>query len=239
MAHHPEIILSCEHAGNHVPEEFQYLFVADFDLLNGHRGWDIGAFELAKEAAHRLRTCLFYTTITRLLVENNRTIGHPELFSLITRRLDHGQKAKILQSYYHPFQNALSTAVIAAIERAPLVIHLSIHTFTPYLNDKMRNADVGLLYNPKHTAEKDFCINCGRQLKQTFPYLRIRRNYPYRGNTDSIVAHFRKKYYHRGYLGIEIEVNQRIPLGDQANWPIFRAAFCRCLLAVISKTSEF
>jgi hypothetical protein len=37
----------------------------------------------------------------------------------------------------------------------------------------------------------------------------LRRNYPYRGVSDSLVTHLRRHYGSRGYVGMELEVNQK------------------------------
>jgi hypothetical protein len=37
----------------------------------------------------------------------------------------------------------------------------------------------------------------------------LRRNYPYRGISDSLVTHLRRRYGARGYVGMELEINQK------------------------------
>ena len=37
----------------------------------------------------------------------------------------------------------------------------------------------------------------------------LRRNYPYRGVSDALVTHLRRRYGSRGYVGMELEVNQK------------------------------
>ena len=37
----------------------------------------------------------------------------------------------------------------------------------------------------------------------------LRRNYPYRGVSDALVTHLRRRYGARGYAGMELEVNQK------------------------------
>ena len=42
------VVLSCEHGGNIVPDEFSELFRNASDVLESHRGLDPGALELLK-----------------------------------------------------------------------------------------------------------------------------------------------------------------------------------------------
>ena len=42
------------------------------------------------------------------------------------------------------------------------------------------------------------------------PELRVRYNYPYRGDSDGLTTWLRKKHPAARYLGIEIEINQRL-----------------------------
>ncbi|HVJ30087.1 MAG TPA: N-formylglutamate amidohydrolase, partial [Gammaproteobacteria bacterium] len=56
--------------------------------------------------------------------------------------------------------------------------------------------------------------------------LTLRRNYPYRGVSDALVTHLRRRYGGRGYVGMELELNQK-HVGS-AGW--------RALLAVLGAT---
>ena len=77
------LVLTCEHAGNRVPARYRHLFAARGAqaALHSHRGYDPGALLLARRLSARFRTELYYNTVTRLLVEPNKTIGHKAVFS--------------------------------------------------------------------------------------------------------------------------------------------------------------
>src|SRR5690606_12600429 len=89
-----------------------------------------------------------------------------------------------------------------------LVVHLSCHSFTPELNGLVRNADIGILYNPKNLTEKLFAISLKRQINQLEPSLKVRFNYPYLGTSDGFTVYLRHKFKEH-YAGIELEVNQK------------------------------
>jgi len=98
------------------------------------------------------------------------------------------------------------------------VLHLSVHSFTPAIDGRVRNADVGLLYDPARTAERRVCQQLQRALQSAHPELRVRRNYPYRGTADGFTTYLRRLFPDKQYAGIEIEINQRYPFGEQRAW---------------------
>jgi predicted N-formylglutamate amidohydrolase len=98
---------------------------------------------------------------------------------------------------------------------------LSIHSFTPKLDGQVRNCDVGILYDPKRPMEKTVAADLKRALVSMDGVLRVRWNYPYRGIADGFTTHLRKRFSKSRYAGIEIEINQQLPLGDSARWHQF------------------
>ena len=217
------LLLSCEHAGNRVPPRYRSLFRGSEAVLNSHRGWDPGAKSLGTMFQRRLAAPFFYSDVTRLLVELNRSVGHRHLFSEFTSPLGASSKADILDRYYHPHRQRVQSWVAAQLDRGIPVLHLSLHTFTPQLDGKLRTADVGLLYDPRHGQEKAFCDRWHVALKDVRIDLRIRRNYPYLGKADGMTTSLRRRFG-VDYSGIELEVNQSW-LADPARWK----ALCRDL----------
>ena len=53
--------------------------------------------------------------------------------------------------------------------------------------------------------------------------LRVRRNYPYRGDADGLTTTLRRRFPWQRYLGIEIEVNQKHVLAGGRDWRALRA----------------
>ena len=98
----PAFVVTCEHAGNRVPPGYAHLFEGAEALLASHRGWDPGAGALARSLARRLRAPLAITTVTRLLVEVNRTEGHPRVFSELARPLSGAEREAVLARWYRP-----------------------------------------------------------------------------------------------------------------------------------------
>ncbi len=218
------IVVSCEHAGNRVPPKYRGLFRRSAAVLNSHRGWDPGAYELARAISIACRAPLPANMVSRLLVECNRSIGNPELFSAFTRDLDTAEHLRLLATIYHPHRLAVDLAVRRALRRNARVLHIGVHTFTPVLNGRRRTADVGLLYDPRRDFETEVADKLAKCLRAAMPKLRVRRNYPYRGWTDGLTTTLRGRLPMDRYAGIEIEVNQAYPLGSAPRWRLLQAA---------------
>ena len=200
-----QIIITCEHGGNHVPEEYRYLFKNKKPVLESHRGYDAGALQVAKKISEKIKAPLVFSQTSRLLVDLNRSPHHHHLFSEFTRHSGNGIKQEILEEYYFPYRNRVKQEIL---KRKKPVIHFSIHSFIPRLNNEIRHADIGLLYDPARRKETELCKTLQSIMKNTTPLI-IRRNYPYLGKADGFTTHLRMQFPQSKYLGVEIEINQK------------------------------
>lgn len=212
------LLLSCEHGGNLVPEPWQHLFTGQAALLASHRGYDIGIADFARWLAGQLHAPLHLAEVTRLLVELNRSPHHPRLYSECSRSLDRQDRERLLRLYYHPYREAVVRQIEQLLSEHAQVCHVSLHSFTPVFDGAVRNADIGLLYDPQRPREKAFCLNWQRNLARLGAEWKVRRNYPYRGTMDGFVTLLRRRFPAERYLGLELELNQRWPLQGGENW---------------------
>lgn len=201
-------VFTCEHGGNDIPSEYHSLFKPHKELLNTHRGIDFGALDLWSEACKKLKPDFqISSTTSRLLVELNRSLHHPKLFSSICNSLPNNEKEEILKTYYHPYRDSVEKFIAKNISKH-VVFHVSFHSFTPVMDGVERNADIGLLYDSALINERMFCANWREELNQINPDYRVRMNYPYLGKADGFTTYLRRKFG-RNYIGIELEVNQK------------------------------
>ncbi len=229
------VVVSCEHGGRRVPDEYRPLFASTAAALalDSHRAHDEGAAVVARALARRLSAPLFIGETTRLLVDLNRSLGHPQLFSEFTRALPAAARAAIVEQHYRPYRVAVESAVAAAAAHGQ-VVHVSAHSFTPELAGQVRRADVGLLFDPRRAGEAAFAALWREALRATLPPASIvRRNYPYRGVADGFTTALRKRWPADRYLGLELEVNQR--LVTRADWPLWVAAIVESLDAALRR----
>ncbi len=214
----PILLFTCEHGGNQIPAPYRAVFRGAADVLRSHRGWDPGALELAQRLAAELKAKLFSSTTSRLLVELNRSTHHRSLFSQFTRPLERDVKDTILREYYQPYRAAVQQYVAQQVTAGRRVLHLSIHSFTPVLDGEVRAAELGLLYDPARHWERAFSAAWRSALMAGDASLRVRKNYPYLGSADGFTTYLRTKFNDAHYAGVELEVNQRFPLGDKKAW---------------------
>lgn len=200
------LLITCEHAGNSIPDEFTTYFVNHQKELEAHTGWDPGAWEIAQYLAKAFDAKLFSMHTSRLLIEPNRSLHHPQLFSAVTNALGHQQKQQLIDTIYLPYRNQVEAYI--RISQKP-VLHLSIHSFTPILHQVTREVDIGLLFDPGRNEESSFCRSLLANLEKVAPKLRHRFNEPYLGVDDGFTTYLRTRFPDHQYLGIEIEVNQR------------------------------
>ncbi len=233
MASTIHFVISCEHGGNRIPTQYRHLFHGFEDLLYSHRGYDRGALRMAKDLAQLLNASLFVSTTSRLLIDLNRSIGHPQLFSDATKYISASIRQEILTRYYLPYRNRVEKTIAEAINRRDRVIHISSHSFTPVLDGVVRHADIGLLYDPSRLAECDLCCRWQVSLKTKAPYLTIRRNYPYAGKADGLTTYLRRQFPAEAYLGIELEINQKHVSGSGQRWQALRHLVLKALHDVV------
>jgi len=200
------VIITCEHAGNEVPPEYQHLFAGNDDVLASHRGWDPGAHAIAARLAEKLDVPFFFCNTSRLIIETNRSVDHPQLFSAFTQSLPEQEKQKLLKSIYMPYRTNVEECIRSILKP---VLHLSIHTFTPVLGGVPRDVDIGLLFDPARTQEKKVCEVLQKSLVATLPAWKIKLNEPYLGIDDGFTTYLRTKFSDDAYAGVEVEVTQR------------------------------
>ena len=231
MAAIDSFLITCEHGGNRVPAPYRRLFRGQRALLDSHRGYDPGALIMAKALAVAFSAPLVASTVSRLVIDLNRSIGHPRLFSPATRGLSPARREEIVAQYYRPYRAQVEHLVGQSVSRGRRVIHVSSHSFTPELDGQVRRADVGLLYHPGRDAEAEVCAHWKAALTAFAPELRVRRNYPYAGKGDGLTSHLRLRFPRDAYVGIELEVNQNIVLAAGRRWAALRGALIDSLHA--------
>jgi predicted N-formylglutamate amidohydrolase len=186
---------------------------------------------MARALAGAFRAPLVTSTISRLLIDLNRSIGHPRLFSAATRIAPAKVRAKIVEQHYLPYREEVERLVSRSVSRGRRMVHISSHSFTPELDGKVRCADVGLLYDPGRNGEAELCARWKASLAAIAPELRVRRNYPYAGKGDGQTSYLRLRFLPGAYVGIELEVNQNIVLAAGRRWTALRGVLIDSLRA--------
>lgn len=229
------LILTCEHASNRMPAAFKKAVPAE--VLKTHRAYDIGALAIFRKLVRFAKpefSC--EGKFSRLFVDLNRTITNKSAFSDYLR--DNENAKAQATTYWNEYRAAIEKFVqqnigpSARTSRSSVfhsgsflrirknkvgelaepaqaeIVHLGIHSFTPTLNGKVRNTDIGILYDPSRSQERTYANIIKAEIKRLYPAMKVRFNYPYKGTSDGLTTTLRKKFGQR-YVGIEIEINQK------------------------------
>ena len=206
-----KLMLTCEHASNRLPAAFKKAVPAD--VLKTHRAYDIGAL-LVFHKLVRFAKPEFHCEgkLSRLFVDLNRTITNKSAFSEYYEALESRDKAAAEKAkaqataYWKEYRDNVEKFVVS--NKGTEIVHLGIHSFTPVLNGKVRNTDIGILYDPARPQERAYANVIKDEIKRLYPAMKVRFNYPYKGSSDGLTTTLRKKFGPR-YVGIEIEINQK------------------------------
>ena len=216
-----KLMLTCEHASNRLPAAFKKAVPAD--VLKTHRAYDIGAVQVFRKLVRFAKpefSC--EGNFSRLFVDLNRSITNKSAFSEYYEAFETHDKAAAEKvkaqatAYWKEYRDNVEKFVETALKsktRAakskPEIVHLGIHSFTPVLNGKVRNADIGILYDPARPQERAYANVIKAEIKRLYPAMKVRFNYPYKGTSDGLTTTLRKKFGPQ-YVGIEIEINQKL-----------------------------
>jgi len=211
-------VVTCEHGGNRIPTAYVDLFHGWQARLSSHQGYDAGALIMARDLAAALQAPRVVSTVSRLLVDLNRSLSSPQAWWEATLRLSPTSKQVIVSRHYTPYRQRLMEIVVAAVAAGRRVIHVSSHSFTPVLDGQVRNADVGLLYDPARPGEVAVAARWKAAFAAQSADLRVRRNYPYHGKNDGLTAAMRARLSTSQYVGIEIELNQVLISARSRSW---------------------
>ena len=220
-----KILLTCEHAGYDIPEKYRLLFRDAGSTLKSHRGWDPGAMELAESLSESWRAPLLSYPYSRLLIEPNRSEHHHKLFSEYSKCAGDEIKAELLERFYRPYREKIVNVVRESISNSGRLLHISVHTFTPVLCGKSRDFDIGLLYDPGRSTEKQIAAGWKTGLSEFF---HVRMNQPYKGTADGLTTALRNYFPAEQYIGIELEVNQKYYFKKNTEWLMICRKIAEC-----------
>jgi predicted N-formylglutamate amidohydrolase len=224
------LVLVCEHASNHIPDEYAGLGLPPEELLR-HIAWDIGAAPLARRLSALLDAPLFLAGGSRLLIDCNRPLDVPSSIPEVSEAtmipgnqgLDAAERDRRAARWFHPFHRRIAAALDARSAAGRPTTMLAIHSFTPRYLGVARPWQVGILYG---TAER-FGGALVRALRAEAG-LTVGDNEPYRVNAlEDYTAPVHGD--RRGVDAALVEVRQDL-LGDDAGvaqWATRLAAVLR------------
>ncbi|MEX2303695.1 MAG: N-formylglutamate amidohydrolase [Bryobacterales bacterium] len=210
-----QFLVTAEHASNHIPSQYKGLGLTG-GQLQAHIAWDPGAKAIARATARTLGCPCHEGSHSRLLIDLNRSPHHRKLiaresFSIPipgNASVSRDERDRRIRLYYTPFREAVLADVRRIIRAHGQCVHISMHSFTPVVDGVNRKGDFGILYDPSRRLESALAANLiDLMASEGF---HARRNYPYRGTNDGHTTGLRALFPASRYVGLEVEVNQRI-----------------------------
>lgn len=150
-----ELILTCEHAGNEIPNEYDNLGLSEQEL-NRHIARDKGGKEITKLLAKRLGCFAVLSKYSRLLIDLNRRENEDELIvaqsdgTIIpdNNNLAESERGKRLVKYYRPYYEEIEKQIAYLQNRGKKPVIFSIHSYTPQLRGgEYRPWQAGILWH--------------------------------------------------------------------------------------------
>jgi predicted N-formylglutamate amidohydrolase len=205
-----KLLLTCEHASNRVPAPLRTT-ASDRFWLDTHWAVDIGARTLTRELARRTGSAAVLARFTRLICDANRPPGHRDFARTevdgtvlsFNRNLGEAELQRRVDRYHAPYHRAVDASLRAHQGQVGDLLLLSIHSFTPVWNQRVRTMDVGVLASSHLEVGRRLQTELDRQGFETA------FNQPYSALDGLIYAAERHGEAH-GVVFLELELNQAL-----------------------------
>lgn len=218
------IVFICEHASNHIPEEYDNLGLSD-EQLELHIAWDIGIAEVTKKIAKALDAPAIIASFSRLLIDANRALDQHGLIPTVSDGHEISGNMNLTQSdidhrinkFYHPFHDAADKIIREKAENDHAPIIFNMHSFTPHMAGFDRPWHTGMLWNRDKRAANALIE------KFTERGLIVGDNEPYSGQelNHTMNTHGTK----HGFPHVNIEIRQ-----DEINHQTGIEKWCKILI---------
>jgi predicted N-formylglutamate amidohydrolase len=148
------VLLICDHASNVIPPGYGGLGLRR-EALERHIAYDIGAANLTRALAARLKAPAVLSTFSRLLIDPNRGADDPTLVMRLSdgaivpgnAHIDDAEIAERCERFWAPYRGTIEATVEAMLATGEPPALVSIHTFTPVWRGAARRWKVGVLWD--------------------------------------------------------------------------------------------
>ncbi|WP_420145398.1 N-formylglutamate amidohydrolase [Sphingobium sp.] len=214
-------LLIGDHAGAAIPAVLGDLGLTAADRAR-HIAVDIGTRGLGRELARLLDAPFIHQTYSRLVIDCNRDPGHEDVIAIQSDgtsimgngALDDAARQARIAAIHTPYHVAISAMLDARQAAGTETILLSLHSFTPKLNDFIRPWHVGVLH---WLGRTDFAIAMVAQL-QADKAICVGDNAPYRMDATDYTAPLHAFPRNLRYAEIEIRQDLISDHDGQAHW---------------------
>jgi predicted N-formylglutamate amidohydrolase len=147
-------VLICDHASNHVPDEYGTLGLAEAELSR-HIAWDPGASPVSRIMAERLDAVLVESAISRLIIDCNRPLDAPDLMPAVSetttipanQTVAADERARRIALAHKPFHDTIDAIIEARTVACRPTMIVSVHSFTPIYRGVPRAWHIGIIHD--------------------------------------------------------------------------------------------
>jgi len=176
------LVFVCDHASNRIPEEYGDLGLSAIERLR-HIAWDPGALAVSLALSDLLDAPLIHSTVSRLVIDCNRTYTAPGLITSISedteipgnRNVGENDRARRIADFHEPFHAAIDAVLNRRAAEAHETILVAMHSFTPVYKGVSRPWPIGLI----HGVDTGYTRAVFDMLKAEEPDLDVGWNEPY------------------------------------------------------------
>lgn len=175
-------VLLCDHASNHIPEPYGDLGLTPRQRLT-HIAWDPGALAVSLQLVEQLDAPLVHSTISRLVIDCNRTEEAADLIPVVSERtridanshITDEERARRIARFHTPFHDAIEALLERRLNAGQETIIVAMHSFTPVYSGVARPWPIGLI----HGVDQRLTSALADALRADEPTLNVGWNEPY------------------------------------------------------------
>jgi predicted N-formylglutamate amidohydrolase len=147
-------VLVCDHASNRFPPEYGLLGLSA-EQREMHIAWDPGALAVSRHLSHMLDVPLVYSTVSRLVIDCNRSLDAPDLIAAVSETttipgnasLSPAERQRRIAAIHEPFHNAIDKLVEERLSAGRATALIGMHSFTPVYRGVGRPWEVAFIFN--------------------------------------------------------------------------------------------
>ena len=149
------VFLIADHASREIPAKYNNLGIEDPSLLRRHVAWDIGIEDVTARMADKMGCSAAFSKFSRLLIDANRYPDDPSSIPYISdgvtvpdnKDVSDEDRADRIKTYFEPYHVKITEILAAKLAQHAAPIVISMHSFTPIMNDFERPWHVGVLWD--------------------------------------------------------------------------------------------
>ena len=149
-----DLMLLVDHAGRAVPASLGRLGLPDAEFER-HIAWDIGVLGVGRLLAEALDATAIAQAYSRLVIDCNRTPGHPTSIAprsdgteiALNRLCDQAGRDARRDEIFRPYHDAIAAELDRRAAAGRQTALVAVHSFTPSMSGRDRPWHFGVLYN--------------------------------------------------------------------------------------------